>query len=80
MNISTMPVCFSPVLIVNVLEMPMDKKSPPTSPLRQCFEKLQTTTATLDDEWQQRAEEELNETPENFKQRTNALRLQVLSK
>lgn len=60
--------------------MPMDTKSPPTSPLRQCFEKLQSSTKELNEEWRQRAEEELNETPENYKQRTNALRLQVLSK
>lgn len=60
--------------------MPMDRNSPPMSPLRQCFEKLQSPTKELNTEWRQRAEEELNETPENYKQRTNALRLQVLSK
>lgn len=61
--------------------MPMDTKSPPVSPLRQCFEKLQPSAPTLlDEEWQQRAEEELNETPENYKQKIKALRLQVLGK
>lgn len=57
----------------------MNTKSPPTSPLRECIEKLQPST-TLNHEWQQRAEEELNETPENYKQGINTLRLQVLSK
>lgn len=33
----------------------------------------------LKEDWQQKAEEELNETPENYKQKTNALRLLVMS-
>lgn len=35
---------------------------------------MQSPGNNLDPDWQQRAEDELNETPENYKQKINALR------
>lgn len=41
---------------------------------------MQSPSNSLDPDWQQRAEDELNETPENYKQKTNTLRDLIKSK
>lgn len=56
-------------------EMPTEGASPPVSPFMKTLEGLMLSPGNnLDPDWQQRAEDELNETPENYKQKTNALR------
>lgn len=56
--------------------MPMDQDSPLHQSFPDCFNK----NTMLDPKWQQMAEDELNETPENYKERLNLLQHLVSSK
>jgi hypothetical protein len=59
--------------------MPIEN-SVPISPLRQSLACVGDPGGSFNAEWQKRAEEELNETPENLKQEVFALRQMVQSK
>lgn len=59
--------------------MPIEN-SVPISPLRQSLACVGDPSGSFNAEWQKRAEEELNETPENLKQEVFALRQMVQSK
>lgn len=60
----------------------MDQKSPPDSPVRKAIEYFHNNyiEPKLENEWQNRAEEELNETSVRRKQELLALRILIASK